>query len=80
MTPEGNVKYDKPVIVLANRLTYSAANLFVAMCKSIPNIKLVGDFSGGDIAQYTIEGEIAQCRIERECGGFFFPFCMHVCL
>lgn len=45
--PEGNIRYDKPVIVLANRLTYSAANLFVAMCKSIPNIRLIGDASGG---------------------------------
>ena len=44
---EGNVRYNKPVIVLANRLSYSATNLFVAMCKSIPNITIMGDYSGG---------------------------------
>ncbi|MGB0524268.1 MAG: S41 family peptidase [Flammeovirgaceae bacterium] len=45
--PKEKIRYQKPVIVLANRLTYSAANLFVAMCKNIPSITIIGDYSGG---------------------------------
>jgi C-terminal processing protease CtpA/Prc len=45
--PDGNVRYEKPVIVLTNRLTYSAANMFAAQTKAFSNISLMGDTSGG---------------------------------
>ena len=47
LTPRGTIRYDKPVIVLTNRLTYSAANLFATMAKVLPNVQLMGDTSGG---------------------------------
>lgn len=47
--PVGNefLKWDKPVIVLTNRSCYSAANDFVAIMKSLPNVRIVGAKTGG---------------------------------
>ncbi len=44
---EGRVHYNKPVVVVCNRATYSAANNFVSIMKSLPNVKIVGDITGG---------------------------------
>lgn len=41
------LRYQKPVVVLANRRTYSAANNFVSIMKCLPNVRVVGDTSGG---------------------------------
>lgn len=38
---------DKPVYVLTNRSCFSAANDFVAVMKSLPNVKIVGARTGG---------------------------------
>ena len=46
--PERHVKYlDKPIIVLTNRSCYSAANNFVAVMKTLPNVTIVGAKTGG---------------------------------
>lgn len=37
----------KPVYVLTNRSCYSSANDFVAMMKSLPNVKIIGARTGG---------------------------------
>lgn len=41
------VKWDKPVVVLCNRRTYSAANLFVNIMRYAPNATIIGGRSGG---------------------------------
>lgn len=37
----------KPVVVLTNRLCYSATNEFVSMMKELPNVTIIGDQTGG---------------------------------
>ena len=44
---KGRVHYKKPVVVVCNRSTFSAANNFVSIMKSLPNVKVVGDITGG---------------------------------
>ena len=43
----GRVHWGKPVVVLTNRSTFSAANNFVAIMKTIPGVTIVGDVTGG---------------------------------
>lgn len=43
----GRIMWNKPVVVLVNRSTYSAANNFVSIMKLLPMVKIVGDTSGG---------------------------------
>lgn len=43
----GRVAWRKPVVVVCNRSTYSAANNFVSIMKSLPNVRVVGDTTGG---------------------------------
>jgi hypothetical protein len=43
----GGTLYSKPVIVLVNRQVYSAANFFASFMAQLPNVQLVGDWSGG---------------------------------
>lgn len=38
---------DKPVAVLVNRSTFSAANQFVSVMRYLPNVTIVGDRTGG---------------------------------
>ncbi|MCH5347535.1 MAG: S41 family peptidase, partial [Muribaculaceae bacterium] len=42
-----HLRYGKPVVVLCNRSTFSAANNFVAIMKNIPGVTIVGARSGG---------------------------------
>ncbi len=44
---EGHIHYLKPVVVLANRGSYSATNNFVAVMKSLQQVTVVGDTTGG---------------------------------
>lgn len=47
-SPKDNrVKYTKPVIVLANRGSFSATNNFVAIMKTLPAVTVIGDTTGG---------------------------------
>ena len=43
----GHLQWTKPVIVLANRSTFSAANNFVSIMKLLPGVTVVGDVTGG---------------------------------
>ena len=45
--PKGSIFWLKPVAVLTNRSTYSAANNFASIMKLIPNVKLIGATTGG---------------------------------
>lgn len=45
--PKGDKKYLKPVIILTNRRCFSATTLFVAAMLNLPNVKIIGDWTGG---------------------------------
>lgn len=45
--PFAGLRWQKPVVVLANRRTYSAANAFVMFLKGLPDVTVVGDRTGG---------------------------------
>lgn len=45
--PQGRVMWGKPVVVLTNRSTFSAANNFVSVMKLLPNVRIAGDVTGG---------------------------------
>lgn len=44
---EGRVKWNGEIVVLTNRSCFSAANNFVAVMKTLPNVKIVGAKTGG---------------------------------
>ncbi len=44
---EDHLVWTKPVVVLTNRSTYSAANNFVSVVQYFPNVKIVGARTGG---------------------------------
>lgn len=43
----GNILWGKPVVVLTNRSTFSAANYFTMIMKSLPNVTIIGATTGG---------------------------------
>ncbi len=43
----GRIRWGKPVVVLTNRSTYSAANNFVSIMKLLPGVTIVGATTGG---------------------------------
>ena len=45
--PSGSIMWQKPVVVLTNRSTFSAANNFVSIMKLLPQVKIVGATTGG---------------------------------
>ena len=45
--PSSNLRWHKKVVVLTNRSVFSAANDFVKYMKCFPNVKTVGDKTGG---------------------------------
>lgn len=45
--PFGGRRWTKPLVVLTNRRTYSAANSFVMYVKGLPGVTIVGDKTGG---------------------------------
>lgn len=47
MEPSSNIRWHKPVCVLTNRSVFSAANDFAVIMHTLPNVKLVGDHTGG---------------------------------
>jgi hypothetical protein len=47
LEPSSNLRWHKPVCVLTNRSVFSAANDFAVMMHALPNVKLVGDRTGG---------------------------------
>ena len=47
LEPAANLRWQKPVCVLTNRHVFSAANEFTLYMKALPNVKIVGDRTGG---------------------------------
>lgn len=47
LDPFRGLRWQKPVAILTNRRTYSAANAFVMYLKGLPNVTVVGDRTGG---------------------------------
>lgn len=47
ITPDGTVKYLKPVFVLIDRGSYSATTFFAVLSLALPNLTLMGDTTGG---------------------------------
>ncbi len=47
LEPFEGLRWQKPVVVLTNRRTYSAANSFVMFLKGLPQVTVVGDLTGG---------------------------------
>lgn len=47
LKPSNGVRWQKNVVVLTNRQVFSAANEFVKYMKCCPNVKIVGDKTGG---------------------------------
>lgn len=47
LEPSANMRWNKPAVVLTNRRVYSAANEFAVYMKTLPNVRLVGDHTGG---------------------------------
>lgn len=45
--PFVGLRWQKPVAILTNRRTYSAANSFVMFLKGLPHVSIVGDCTGG---------------------------------
>lgn len=47
LDPSSRIRYQKPVVLLTNRSCFSAANDFVSIMKSLPNVTTIGDMTGG---------------------------------
>ena len=47
LEPSSNMRWHKAVCVLTNRSVFSAANDFAVMMRTLPNVLLVGDHTGG---------------------------------
>lgn len=45
--PKGSIMWEKPVVVLTNRSTFSAANNFASVMKLLPRVYMVGATTGG---------------------------------
>ncbi len=45
--PDSSIAFDGEIVILTNRLVYSAANDFVSTMKALPNVTIIGDVSGG---------------------------------
>lgn len=48
--PMGNKQFTKPIIVLTDKRTVSAAESFVLAMKRFPHVRIIGDFTSGDLA------------------------------
>ncbi|WMN07652.1 S41 family peptidase [Marivirga arenosa] len=44
---DDDYKFNKPIVVLINRSSYSSANFFASMMSFLPNVTLIGDQTGG---------------------------------
>lgn len=43
----GRIMWGKPVVILTNRSTFSAANNFVSIMRLLPRVTIIGDITGG---------------------------------
>lgn len=44
---KGRIMWGKPVVILTNRSTFSAANNFVSIMRHLPRVTIIGDITGG---------------------------------
>lgn len=44
---DGHIQWGKPVVILTNRSTFSAANNFVSIMRLLPGVTQIGDVTGG---------------------------------
>jgi carboxyl-terminal processing protease len=49
LTPAGIVRFTKPVVLLTNRRTFSAAEDFTLMMRALPNVRQLGDTTFGGV-------------------------------
>ena len=47
LEPAASLRWQKPVIVITNRYVFSAANEFAMYMKALPQVRIVGDVTGG---------------------------------
>ncbi|MTI29497.1 S41 family peptidase, partial [Xanthovirga aplysinae] len=52
ITPEG-IPYQKPIAILTNRATASAAELFILTLKGLTNVTIIGDLTNGSQGTFT---------------------------
>jgi len=52
--PHGKLKFTKPVILITNRHTFSAAEDFTLMLRSLPNVVHLGDTTFGGVATHPV--------------------------
>ena len=45
--PQGNITFTRSIVLLTNRHTFSAAESFVLMMRTLPQVTVVGDTTGG---------------------------------
>jgi len=45
--PEGERQFTKPVVILTNRMCFSATNFFVTIMQNFPHVTVIGDRTGG---------------------------------
>lgn len=46
IAPKG-VNYTKPIMILTNRTVFSSANIFTGFMSQLPQVKIIGDITGG---------------------------------
>lgn len=51
--PDGEVSYNKPIVLITNKGTYSASTDFVLMMKQFPQVTILGDSIGGGLGTPT---------------------------
>ena len=63
---ENKYHYNKPIYILANEITFSAASILVSVFKGLPNIKIVGvntDGSSGNSKRFELPNSKLNGRI-----------------
>jgi len=65
LKPGGTKKFTKPIILLTARSTYSAAEDFTLMLKTLPNVIHMGDTTGGGVGTCTIKKDLPNGWINR---------------
>lgn len=45
--PDSSLAFSGKIVILTNRMVYSAANDFVSVMKTLPNVTVIGDTTGG---------------------------------
>ncbi len=69
ISPGGDEQFNKPIALLTNRYTGSAAEDFVLMMKVFPYVTLMGDTTGGNIGGHPITRELPNGWIYRMSTG-----------